>query len=82
MIYPNPSVQQDIGWTISGILPQDFNHILDLKVVNIAGQIIWRDRVKGKQHIRLTKQTILPAGIYLIQIQSENGFYLGKLVIQ
>ncbi|MBT3747474.1 MAG: T9SS type A sorting domain-containing protein [Bacteroidetes bacterium] len=69
LVYPNPARNQ---FTIDGVI------LGKIKVINLEGQIVLDQKITGKTTIQTTG---LDAGVYIIQIDSEEGSKTQKLFI-
>jgi hypothetical protein len=80
-IYPNPSSGNVM---IRFGDQKHFGGTNEVKVVDLTGRVIYKENIitdnfsEGLK-VDLTKQ---PAGIYYLQIRSENGLSSGKLVLE
>ncbi|MCX7861417.1 MAG: T9SS type A sorting domain-containing protein [Bacteroidales bacterium] len=80
LIYPNP-VQStfNIDFNLS------VNSNADIKIMNLNGQVLlqksYTNLQQGKQTLTISASGI-PAGIYIISVESKDGLYLNKLIKQ
>ncbi len=75
-IFPNPTSD----WLTIGF--GDFmGKIQELNLRNVAGSLIRSIPAQGADSYRLNIET-LPAGLYFLQVEVENGLVLSKLVIK
>ncbi len=73
-IYPNPS-----SGTFTVTNPQGFKNLVGLEITDITGKIIYMTRGHAPMQIDISNQ---PAGIYFINIKTENKIYTEKIIIQ
>ncbi len=71
-IYPNPS---NGIFTVTN--PQGFKNLVGLEIADITGKTIYT-RKHAPLHIDISNQS---TGIYFIKIQTENGVYTKKIII-
>ncbi|MFP4470737.1 MAG: T9SS type A sorting domain-containing protein [Bacteroidales bacterium] len=72
IIYPNPAKEM---MTIKSI-----DHIRSVKLRNATGQMVYQSRTSGNE-FHLNTSTFEP-GIYVLEVKTENGINMQKLVIQ
>ena len=71
-IYPNPAID---GFTISGIE----NETATLTLTNINGKVVISQTIYDNEYISVSS---LPAGMYLVKIDTVNGSAIKKLIRQ
>jgi len=69
-IHPNPS---------SGLFYVDVNGEYEVKVMNLTGEIVYTTIVNDKGTINLTEQ---PAGLYIIQLTTENQVVNHRIMVK
>ena len=82
VIYPNPSRLHNPSWTIEGILEKDFGKELQLKIYDYQGKTIIDDDYLGQKAISVNCNKTISAGIYIIEIRSEETVYRGRIIAQ
>lgn len=71
-VYPNPT---------TGRMTIDFGKkyaTTQVKITNIIGQLIWKDTVSNQQLLELQLEAI--AGIYIIEVHSEEGIFVERII--
>jgi PKD repeat protein/plastocyanin len=82
VIYPNPSGTNNPSWTVEGILEKDIGKELFIKVYDYQGKTIIKDKTTGEKQITINCSKTISAGIYIIEIRSEQTVYRGRVIAQ
>ena len=72
LIFPNPAHQE------VNIALQDIQGVANITVYNMAGQAITKTTATGLARINTSEYT---AGVYIVNVQTSEGVYNGKVVI-
>ena len=72
-VYPNPG---------SGrfYIKSEESGALQVSVMNLTGQIVLSQRMEGDQDV--VEMSSYPAGTYLMKVETDNGVYVTKIVLQ
>ena len=82
VIYPNPSKLQNPSWTIEGILEKDFGKPIGIKVYDYQGKNIINENQIGQKQLTVNCSKTISAGIYILEIRSDETVYRGKIIAQ
>ena len=89
VIYLDPKVGLNETQNRFQITPNPFIDIITLRsdkamqsieVIDVNGKIIMRKQVNNKNEIKLSFEKTIPSGIYFIKGNSEESFYLTKII--
>ena len=76
-IYPNPS---------SGIFTIEFKRVAEnnsnISIVNSIGNVVFSEKLMIGESSKNIDLSELSKGIYLIELQTELGFYKKKIILQ
>ena len=72
IIYPNPSRGE--------VIIETKDIINSLSVLDVSGKVIYENRNVNTSKYRLVER--MPAGVYLVNVKTENGSSFHKLMIQ
>ena len=75
-ISPNPATQ-----FIRIDFPQSATDVTNIQVINLQGQLV-QERVIDVPNTVAIDMTNQPNGLYLVRVQSENGFWVEKVMIK
>jgi hypothetical protein len=78
IIYPNPYKDGLLSIDLAGFETQEK---VNIKIVNIAGQIVYQDLLQYSSHIELNLSGKLKEAIYLIYIEAGNTQVVKKLLV-
>ena len=81
-IYPNPSEQGRLSWTVEGIQEKDFQQLLGVKIYDASGKTILNNRSVGAESMSVRVEMPLSAGVYFLEMRSNYTVYRAKLIIQ
>ena len=82
LIFPNPARRANPQWILEGWYSADYGKELELSLIDIQGRILEQQPLTIEQKTSFRVEGGLAAGIYLLQVRSENGIYMGKLIVQ
>lgn len=75
-IFPNPAEE-----SLSIRMPEGFSGDFDVQLSDLNGRVLHQSSSLNGQNIRVEREG-LPAGLYFIRIQTEEGFFTGKVVFR
>jgi plastocyanin len=81
-IFPNPASTSVREWVLEGWQQEDMWQALKIVLRNINGQIVEVQQDEVKEQVVLSVAQGLPAGVYLLEARSEEGVYIGRVVVQ
>jgi len=75
-ISPNPATQY-----IQIAFPQSATDLTNIQVINLQGQLIQEQVVDVPNTVSIDMSN-QPNGLYIVRVQSENGFWVEKVMVQ
>ncbi len=80
-VVPNPTSNERGHVEVIGIRPEWYNKQIHIEISDIHGQNIQKSLVMGAENTIIPIRQTLPSGTYFIKIATENGMFIGKLII-
>ncbi len=77
-IYPNPISQNKLSFDIAGF--RDMNNV-QIKIVNLIGQIVYQKRIDNIEHLEINTAGILEKSIYIVSVESGKYKLTSRLIV-
>ncbi|MCB0565938.1 MAG: PKD domain-containing protein [Phaeodactylibacter sp.] len=81
-IFPNPAGQNTRQWMVAGLAPSDRSQLIHYVVYGIWGEKKTEGWASGGEVMDIPLDKHLPAGMYLLKLQSSSQTYTGKVAVQ
>ena len=81
-IYPNPAPQDNLTWTLEGVLERDYHKELALKMYDVQGRTLARKDILGAKEVIFSAENSLASGVYFVEMRGAERVYRGKVVVE
>ncbi|MCB9265565.1 MAG: PKD domain-containing protein [Lewinellaceae bacterium] len=81
-IFPNPAWTNTTRWMVEGLVPADYSQPVNYVVFSLRGERIAEGTERGSPVMSVPLQAPVPPGMYLLELRSSSGNYIGKMIIQ
>lgn len=78
-VFPNPLNQDNLTIKLDGYNDLDNLNVL---ITNLQGQVVYQNRIPGKNTIEICISGLLKSSIYFVSVRSEKSIFNTKIIVQ